>query len=504
MEIVNRSSIENEIPDLLSDTSVWSLVPHKVSEHSAEIWTGTLFPYLRKPALSRIIVYINNTEISRVDITLDQWQRPFRRVSKRFYVLLTLDNLLPNQEYKVVFFQQLEGDALAYAGDWLLVKTAYFSTLPLALPTSEINAFTVSLSSCFYEHKDYGQTAQAFKTLYANNDKVFKPDIKFMVGDQVYLDIGADSLSPLTNEVRLRIADDYAKHWQALGSMLSRGGTWMLPDDHEYWNDYPFYDGIVPTLYMLRIPKIRAAWKGASEDGVKRIQQTRALVETFSIGNDLSFCIADLRSSRSKTQFINKAGFAELIEWITTLTTPGVLVIPQVLVTQENKLERNLLSFKKQYTALLNALATASHDIVVLSGDVHFGRICSVDIGTQGVKLIEVVASPTSNLTGVNSVASSKPSYCPEKFPDPKAKLDVNWPESNVNYYDEPYQLTTTKGRWFSSYWRDRTNEHMMTIGFNKIDGKVHMTVQAWLIRKTDADGKPKSQFKAPFTIALN
>ena len=227
MEIVNRSSIENEIPDLLSDTSVWSLVPHKVSEHSAEIWTGTLFPYLRKPALSRIIVYINNTEISRVDITLDQWQRPFRRVSKRFYVLLTLDNLLPNQEYKVVFFQQLEGDALDYAGDWLLLKTAYFSTLPLALPTSEINAFTVSLSSCFYEHKDYGQTAQAFKTLYANNDKVFKPDIKFMVGDQVYLDIGADSLSPLTNEVRLRIADDYAKHWQALGSMLSRGGTWM-------------------------------------------------------------------------------------------------------------------------------------------------------------------------------------------------------------------------------------------------------------------------------------
>ena len=103
MEIVNRSSIENEIPDLLSDTSVWSLVPHKVSEHSAEIWTGTLFPYLRKPALSRIIVYINNTEISRVDITLDQWQRPFRRVSKRFYVLLTLYNLLPNQEYKVVF-----------------------------------------------------------------------------------------------------------------------------------------------------------------------------------------------------------------------------------------------------------------------------------------------------------------------------------------------------------------------------------------------------------------
>ena len=53
--------------------------------------------------------------------------------------------------------------------------------------------------------------------------------------------------------MRQRVAEDYAKHWQALGSMLARGGSWMLPDDHEFWNDYPFYDSLLPTLFMLKL-----------------------------------------------------------------------------------------------------------------------------------------------------------------------------------------------------------------------------------------------------------
>jgi len=44
-------------------------------------------------------------------------------------------------------------------------------------------------------------------------------------GDQVYLNIGFDSPSLRPSEIRERIADDYAEHWQALGSILSRGAT---------------------------------------------------------------------------------------------------------------------------------------------------------------------------------------------------------------------------------------------------------------------------------------
>ena len=70
------------------------------------------------------------------------------------------------------------------------------------------------------------------------------PTLKMPLRAQVELllpdgSVRVDSLSLLNTEIRQRIADDYALHWQALGSICGCGGTWMLPDDHEYWNDYP-------------------------------------------------------------------------------------------------------------------------------------------------------------------------------------------------------------------------------------------------------------------------
>ena len=43
----------------------------------------------------------------------------------------------------------------------------------------------------------------------------------------------------------------------------------------------------------------------------------------------------------------------------------------------------------------LAALGSKGHDIVVMSGDVHYGRVVSVTLGTpQGATLYEVVSSP--------------------------------------------------------------------------------------------------------------
>jgi hypothetical protein len=86
-----------------------------------------------------------------------------------------------------------------------IITQRYFSSLPEALPTNKNEAFTVALSSFFYEHRDPSHVARAFKSLYEHGAESVKPDIKLMVGDQVYLDIGLDSLSLLTNEVRQRV-----------------------------------------------------------------------------------------------------------------------------------------------------------------------------------------------------------------------------------------------------------------------------------------------------------
>jgi hypothetical protein len=489
------------IVDFPTNTSKWSLVFHKVSQTSVEIWAGTLFGTLRKPRLARLIVSLYGNEVSRQDITLEQWQRPFNRLSQRFYDTRLVSGLQAGQSYQVGFYQRLEGDEHQGLDQWQLLRSGTFSTLPAALPTNKNKAFTVALSSCFYEHRDCGQAARAFKGLFDRGDESIKPDIKFMVGDQVYLDIGLDSLSPLTNEVRQRVAEDYAKHWQALGSMLARGGAWMLPDDHEFWNDYPFYDSLLPTLFMLKIKKIRNAWKGASRDGVLNVQQS-SKVHTFEIGGDLSFCVADLRSYRSKTQFIDNQGFEKMVNWAEALNKPGVLVIPQVLLAEKNKLERNLLSFKKQYSQLITAMASSGHDIVVMSGDVHFGRIAQVKMGEHGGRLVEVVSSPMSNLTGLNSLASDKAKTTPKHFPDPSA-INISGFTPQPVQYDKNFNVHTQKGFPLSAYWKERTREHFMTISFHKNAASVGMSVQAWRIRQQDSDRLPVKDFKQAFTINL-
>ncbi|MDN4501105.1 hypothetical protein QX776_01715 [Alteromonadaceae bacterium BrNp21-10] len=490
------------LADIQSNTSQWSLVVHKVSQTTVELWAGTLFGTLKKPQHAKILVKQNNDLIKTIDITLDQWQRPFAQIKhQRFYVFTSVDGLQAGQNYQVEFYRQL--DLPEYADQWQLLRDAVFSTLPNALPTDAEGAFTIGLGSCFYEHRDGGQAAASYKALYDRADKIWQPDISFLVGDQVYLDIGFDSLSPITKEIRQRVADDYAKHWQALGSILSRGGTWMLPDDHEYWNDYPFYDTFVPTLVMLQVDYVRRAWTSTAKDGVENVQRS-AKVDIFSIGNDVSFCVADLRSYRSKTQFIDQQGFAQMIDWAEGLTSPGVLVIPQILVNGKNKVERNLLSFPSQYNRLLTALASSGNDILVLSGDVHYGRIAQVKLGDNGAKLIEVVSSPMSNLTGFNSIATDTAKSSPEYFPDPKSLNKPSLTPQKVDYSDN-YNVKSRRGFPGSAYWKKRTREHFMTVSLSKDSQGVKLNVEAWRVRQRDSKTNlPVKDFDHSFIATLN
>lgn len=72
-----------------------------------------------------------------------------------------------------------------------------------------------------------------------------------------------------------------------------------------------------------------------------------------------------------------------LLDWVGSLTCPGVLVVGQpVLAKAEGRApwgehsDWNLPAFD-QYPGLVRALSSAPHDILVLSGDVHFGRIAT-------------------------------------------------------------------------------------------------------------------------------
>ena len=495
--------------DVDTSTAQWSLVVHRVSRHSVEVWVGTLFPALKMPERARVRLITKNGKVRTRHIRKQDWQRPFPGMKQRFFTVVTFRRLEAGSEYRLEFERRIEPDPRAgIRRRWQRLRSGTFRTLPSRVPEKGRDAFTIGLGSCFYNHRDGGRAAASYKALYEQGSKTIRPDVTVLAGDQVYLDIGFDSLSLIAGEIRERIADDYALHWQALGSLLSRGGTWMLPDDHEYWNDYPFTDSLLPTLLALKLPHVRNSWTKAAHDGVRNVQRS-PVVESFTLGDDLSVCLADLRSHRSEHKFLPEAPFRTLLDWARRRTCPGVLVIPQPLIVEQNPFERNLRSYGTQYARLLEALGSVSHDVVVLSGDVHFGRITSVPIGTKGARLVEIISSPMANLTGLNGLATSVATDRPDRFPDGTAARGLGWQPRKVNYYKNGgagsrFFVQSRKGRLLSAYPRDRTREHVMTVSFCRHAGGIEVTANAWLLRqRTKAGDLPVRSFTRPFRTIL-
>ena len=493
-----------------TSTAAWSLAVHRVTRTSVDVWVGALFPTLKMPGRARVRLLDGERELRARLVRRGDWRRPFRGLDRRFFRLVTFRGLAPGREYRLVFERRVGEDAeTGAAPGWQRLRAGRFRTLPARLPSAAGEAFTIGFGSCFYDHRDGGRAAAAYKSLHDRGGPAARPDVTMLLGDQVYLDVGFDSLSLVPAEIRERVADDYARHWQALGSILARGGTWMLPDDHEYWNDYPFVDSLLPSLLALKLPHVREAWARAARDGVRNVQRAPR-VESFAVGDDLTVCLADLRSRRSEQGFLPPPEFRRLLRWARRRSCPGVLVVAQPLIVAESAAERNLRSFPEQYARLLAALAAAPHDVVVLSGDVHFGRICQVPLGPGGARLIEVVSSPLSNLTGLNGLATAVARPRPEKFPPPDAAAQLGWQPRPVDYFRDGrsrprFFVSRARGRPWSAYPRSRTREHFMTAGFRRLPGGgVELRVEAWLARRrAGRENLPRRDFPEPFRTVL-
>lgn len=228
------------------------------------------------------------------------------------------------------------------------------------------------------------------------------------------------------------------------------------------------------------------------------------MIEIIDIGQDLSICLVNLRTERGANQFISDAEFARLIDWAVGLQCPGVLVVQQLLMDVAGEGERSLPSFKEQYSRLLEALAESGNDIVVLSGDVHFGRVASVEFGTKGATYTEVVASPLSNLKGLlNGLASDVCNNKPEIFPNLR-QSNLSLPARTV-HYDDNYKVSHTSGKAWSVYPKDRTDEHFMTLSFSRVENNVLLlNVDAWRVRVRDSlSGLPSKGFKQTYSVKL-
>ncbi len=478
----------------------WSLVIHEVTTTTACIWFGTLFHDLRKPVETRITLYDHDdNEVAQKSIMQNEWERPFSQIkTQRFCKVIEFSALQQGTEYKVKVVEIFSNEDF----DDIPLSSGTFTTLPESV--NDLNdGFTIAIGSCYYEEYDGGRVGQSYQALALSDKTEFKPHIKFLTGDQVYLDIGWDSLSVIPKEIRDRVANDYALHWQALRGMHRNGGTWFVADDHEYWNNYPLVKGLSPFIQALRISKVKRAWTGTADDGVINVQRSQP-VRTFDIGSDVSFCVVDLRAFRTKKRVLPKEELEKLCHWVSNLSKPGVLVLSQPMIEKRgSSSDRNFVSYEQDYAKVVKAIKNANHDVLVLSGDVHYGRVSSVEFEGRQNKLYEVVSSPLSNLSGLGGIATN---YVTSRnrlktFPD----IDIDGIEKSPIQYKDPWRVTSTFSLFDFRYPKRRTKENLFTLKLNKTNqGKLKVEVRAWLVReKNRRNGLPKQDWRKPVVFEM-
>jgi hypothetical protein len=361
------------------------IVPNEVYANDATIWVAGINESI-DPATA-ILEYGSNQK------ALNAGWRDFETADGKNrirYQRVTLSNLLPRQPYSL---------GLRLGGD--LRADGSITTLPYRLPTAGERALTVLLGSCYFGAEDKsGAVGQTYTQLPYDA----RPDVKFLCGDQVYLDSPfQDFLNPFHDEswLQARSFKTYVDSWTqstpggGFARMLKHNANFFSSDDHEYWNNAPDVGLNVP--FYTATPGRRKDWWEMARELYQIFQTTPGLSVKFKV-EPLSFCIAETRFNRGSGggDFMLPAAFDDLGDWAANLDGPGVLVVGQPFFESTGSIkDYGLPDFKKQYERLKQYLRQSKHTIVILTGDVHYGRLAVANLRPElGTKLYEVISSP--------------------------------------------------------------------------------------------------------------
>lgn len=292
-------------------------------------------------------------------------------------------------------------------------------TLPSQLPRLTDGGFNIFLCSCYYQPEDASGT-------FGNviNKILMRPDLTFMMGDQIYGDLpldidwpGGASIANLLGGKYIRNFASRALESGGLSRVLQRSPVVCVADDHEYWNNYPFRQAQLPNTWTKVDSK---AWKKAAMELYEDYQLGPGLAPGFAFRLDidpLKILVLDTRSLRDE-------GFVRLLDvdaekafnaWMDDLLAArtqgrpafGLLSSGQALfakATEESKRERadaelsNWTQFDDLLVAGLEKLADGNVPVIYVTGDVHWGRVSQ---GRSPLKdsqpmIHEVICSPST------------------------------------------------------------------------------------------------------------
>jgi hypothetical protein len=392
---------------------------------------------------------------------------------------VVLDGLAPGRRHRVRGAVGRD-DALCHPG-----------TLPDRLPAANEPPFVILLASCFATFQD---KSGEVGTSVAGLPQEHRPHLKLLCGDQVYLDNPWYEILP-RSPARLaqRFLDKYLATWipsggaTGLSQLLAEGSSWFLADDHEFWNNHPNWS----PLLASRSSAGRVEWAAIGQTLYESFQalpgQDLRRIQEFKLG-PLDVRIVDTRFGRKpgSEEFMHPSEHAALLAWLRTGTSPGVVVLGAPVFTQasgwlSSRFEDRSLANYRQYTELAQALLATRRSILMLTGDVHFGRVARAKGDfVHRAPLVEIAASP---LALVNSSVGGKFRAAPSRFPvaaGARARSAVE---------------TLQWQEWAGG--RDGLCEnHFVTLGVRALGRGASVRVTAWKIRNGPASPLGWQEFK--------
>ena len=312
----------------------------------------------------------------------------------------------PGEIYRVYLPEARDNSADPVREGWLEMRS-----LPGQLPPDGLSFL---FASCFWRDDD--QTGGGYSGVVQQLVRKEKPAFKLLIGDQVYQDFPAAWFS---DETALALYNTrYEDYWGARGyqDVLRATPNFFLCDDHEFWNDYPEWQIQLARTYS---EKGHREFTDAALVLYEAYQQSAnlggAAWQSFTIA-PVSFFIADSRSTRtyvkdSDPHFLSHDQWTALEKWFHELQGPGVLVLGQPLFQKDGDFRDHALSdFKGDYDKLHrlivqshsgNNAAGKPHQILILTGDIHCGRIArGIVAGAPplAAEMWEFVTSPISRI----------------------------------------------------------------------------------------------------------
>lgn len=388
--------------------------------------------------------------------------------------------------------------------------------LPHFLPASGEASFNFLLSSCYYQPND--KTSQNVSWLI----KQIKPasDFTFLAGDQVYLDLPSlQNLPKEKTKLTQILGKKYLTNWfsaqlsqPGLADLLAHGPVLCIPDDHEYWNNYPYSQAQLNNTHSA---EDKGNWRYVATLLYQRYQMAPAQNDGFFRMDIEPLCMlfVDGRSVRDDADdhMFNKASINALEQWANdllsrkaaNLSAVGLLSSGQAfLMEKPDSWSRRLVDAEmpnyKDFETLKTTLAkliNAGVPVIYITGDVHWGRIVEGRNKAGEVMLCEIIASPARL---IDSIGQDQLNFVNDKI---RSIFDAKKP---FPYHsDPPDEVPDVKlANLDFSVKHKQSGDHVAMLRFNQIPGGVSLAVDYYC---TDPDAKKRTAYTktiAPIKIA--